>query len=89
MTWTKWRKRTKLSQTQLCLQTRAGHPGALREEAGASQQPLHGAKCHHAAAGDQRKRTAQVRDLPVEWFGAFSFILFYNFFLPLDESRLF
>lgn len=44
-------------------QTRAGHPGALREEAGASQQSVHGAQRHHAAAGDQRERTAQVWNL--------------------------
>lgn len=44
----------------LSAQTCAGHPGALREETGESQQPVHGAQRHHAAAGDQRERTAQV-----------------------------
>lgn len=46
-----------MSSTQTC----TGHPRALREETGESQQSLHGAQCHHAAAGDQRERTAQVR----------------------------
>lgn len=42
--------------TQAC----TGHPGALREETGESQQSVHGAQRYHAAAGDQRERTAQV-----------------------------
>ncbi len=44
----------------LSTQTCTGHPGALREETGESKQSVHGAQRHHAAAGDQRERTAQV-----------------------------
>ncbi|XP_068068527.1 mitogen-activated protein kinase kinase kinase 12 isoform X3 [Anomalospiza imberbis] len=39
---------------------RAGHPGALRAETGARQQPLHGAERPHAAAGAQGEGAAQA-----------------------------
>ena len=48
------------------LQACAGHPGALREEAGESQQPVHGAQRRHAAAGAQGERAAQVGTLDVD-----------------------
>lgn len=41
-------------------QTCTGHQGTLREEAGESQQPLHGAQCHHVAAGSPREGTDEV-----------------------------
>lgn len=47
--------------TPLTTQACTGHPGALWEKTGESQQPVHGAQCYHAAAGDQRERAAQVR----------------------------
>lgn len=43
-----------------CVQARSGHPRALWEETGEGQQPLHGAKCHHAAAGGPREGTHEV-----------------------------
>ena len=45
-----------LSPSQAC----PGHPWALREETGQSQQPLHGAQCCHATAGTQGERATQV-----------------------------
>lgn len=45
----------------LCPQTCTGHQGALREETRAGQQSLHGAQCHHAAAGGPGERAHEVR----------------------------
>lgn len=39
----------------------SGYPRALWKEAGEGQQPLHGAKCHHAAAGGPGEGTHEVR----------------------------